>query len=146
MTMSKQSMVVWRAKVLSNLESAFWVTTCPRPDDRFGSNCERLTTSKCFPDRLQHRTFLGSSGVQMALPDPSRADFFMALNLHAAIPASEKSRQSKCVRSGDLSLILQIHPAKFLHPLPRVHLRREDVALVIDGDVVERRELSDLAS
>lgn len=70
----------------------------------------------------------------------------MALNLHAPIPAGERSRRSKCARSGDLSLILQIHSAKFLHPLARVHLRREDVALVIDRDVVERRELSDLAS
>src|SRR6516165_3170244 len=43
-----------------------------------------------------------------------------------------------------LPLVLHIDPAKLLHPLPGIDLRREDVSLAVDGDVVQRRELADL--
>ena len=42
----------------------------------------------------------------------------------------------------DRSLLVgRVEPAEFLHPLPGVHLGRVDVALAVDGDVVDRGEL-----
>jgi len=40
--------------------------------------------------------------------------------------------------------VLQIDPAEFLHALSGVHLGREDVALAVDRDVVQGRELTGL--
>src|SRR5712691_9641506 len=50
----------------------------------------------------------------------------------------------RCAR--DTRLILDVEPAELLDALPGVHLGGEDVALPVDGDVVQRRELADLAS
>src|SRR6516165_8702483 len=44
------------------------------------------------------------------------------------------------------ALVLQVDAPEFLHPLSGVHLGSEDVALAIYRDVVQRRELADLAS
>src|SRR5262245_44692854 len=43
-------------------------------------------------------------------------------------------------------LVLQIESAELLHPLTGIDLGRKDVALPVDGDVVQRRELTDLSS
>src|SRR4029453_16200378 len=43
-------------------------------------------------------------------------------------------------------LVLQIEAAELLPPLTGVDLGRKDVALPVDGDVVQRRELADLSS
>src|ERR1700704_3943723 len=42
--------------------------------------------------------------------------------------------------------LLSVEPPELLHPLPGVHFRRVDVALAVDGDVVQRRELPGLAA
>src|SRR5712691_448584 len=47
---------------------------------------------------------------------------------------------------GAAPLILDVEPAELLDALSGVHLGGEDVALPVDGDVVQRRELADLAS
>jgi hypothetical protein len=41
-------------------------------------------------------------------------------------------------------LILHVEPAKLLHALAGIDLGGKDIALSIDGDIVERRELADL--
>jgi hypothetical protein len=47
--------------------------------------------------------------------------------------------------SGRLSrLILPVEPAKLLHALAGIYLGGKDIALSIDGNIVERRELADL--
>ena len=41
-------------------------------------------------------------------------------------------------------LILHVEPAKLLHALAGIDLGGKEIALSIDGDIVERRELADL--
>src|SRR5207247_1375890 len=43
-------------------------------------------------------------------------------------------------------LVLRIEPFELLHPLAGVYFRRVDVALAVDGDVVQRRELPGLSA
>ena len=43
-----------------------------------------------------------------------------------------------------MPLVLDVDPAKLLHALPGIDLRREDVPLAINGDVMQRRKLPDL--
>src|SRR3979409_882005 len=40
--------------------------------------------------------------------------------------------------------ILRVEPPELLHALSGIHLRGEDIALAVDRDVVQRRELADL--
>jgi hypothetical protein len=42
--------------------------------------------------------------------------------------------------------ILYVGPAKLLYPLSSIDLRREDVSLAVDRDIVQGRELADLPS
>src|SRR5262249_57529143 len=44
------------------------------------------------------------------------------------------------------ALVLDVDPAKLLHALAGIDLRRKDVSLAVDGDVMQRRELADLPS
>jgi hypothetical protein len=43
-------------------------------------------------------------------------------------------------------LILTIEPSEFLHALAGIHLGSEDISLSVDSDVVQRRELANLAA
>jgi hypothetical protein len=83
--------------------------------------------------------FLGTPAALLRLEDPGPP--FKALT-----PSSKR----KMTTNSDLSvaglsrLILHVEPAQLLHALAGIDLGGKDVALSIDGDIVERRELADL--
>ena len=52
----------------------------------------------------------------------------------------------RVARRRRFSLVLQVEAPELLQPLSGLHLGGVDVALPVDGDVVERGELADLAA